>query len=280
MRQLARPLMLLVTFSACAPDSQTDAERSAEAARADSSAAGYEVGPALSGRPLSSQRPDSGPRRPDSISAAGSNPGMVATGPGTSSTQPTGLVVPVTPVSGTGADSARRGSPGSTGRTPGAGKARRDSASASLPPLDPALEANFLVYDTTKKTAIFQLAASDEIAAQVSFNGARDGRRMFTVPLGWRVTIVFANRDPELPHSATIVAVTGTIPEQLPEPVFPRAQTIRVDEGLLEGDVDEILFTADRVGRYQLACGVLGHAQRGQWITLDVSTTATVPTYR
>ncbi len=272
--------MLLVTFNACAPDSQTDAERSAEAARADSSAAGYEVGPAPSGRPRSIQGPDSGPRRPDSIGVAGSNPRTVATGPGTSSTQPTSLVVPVVPVSGTGADSTMRGSRGSTGRAPGPGKTRRDSGGASLPPLDPRLEANFLVYDTTKKTAIFQLAASDEIAAQVSFNGVRQGGRTITIPLGWRVTIAFANRDPELPHSATIVAVTGTIPEQLPEPVFPRAQTIRVDEGLLEGDVDEILFTADRVGRYLLACGVLGHAQRGQWITLDVSTTATVPTYR
>jgi len=103
---------------------------------------------------------------------------------------------------------------------------------------------------------------------------------MFTVPLGWRVTIVFANRDPQLPHSATIVAVTGAIPEQLSEPIFPHAQTMRVEEGLLEGDVDEILFTADRVGRYLLACGVLGHAQRGQWLALDVSTTALVPRYR
>jgi hypothetical protein len=62
--------------------------------------------------------------------------------------------------------------------------------------------------------------------------------------------------------------------------VFPRAQTVRTGEGLLEGDADEILLTADRVGRYLIACGVLGHAQRGQWITLNVSTTATKPTYR
>ena len=127
---------------------------------------------------------------------------------------------------------------------------------------------------------VFQLAAGDEIRELVSFNGAREGGRTLTVPHGWRVTIAFANRDPQLPHSATIVDVTGPVPEELPEPVFVRAQTVRVAEGLLEGDADEITFAADRVGRYLIACGVLGHAQRGQWITLSVSTTAVRPTYR
>jgi hypothetical protein len=161
------------------------------------------------------------------------------------------------------------------GRTPG-----RDSATVSLPPLDSATEASFLTYDATKKTLTFQLSAGDEIPSLVSFNAARRGGRSLIVPIGWRVTILFANRDPQLPHSATIVDVVGPIPEQLPDPIFPRGQTVKVGEGLLEGDADEIVFVADRVGRYAMACGVLGHAQRGQWLTLDVSTVATVPRYR
>ena len=44
--ELARPLMLLAVLAACTPNSRTAAERRAEAARADSSAAGYEVGTA------------------------------------------------------------------------------------------------------------------------------------------------------------------------------------------------------------------------------------------
>ncbi len=149
-----------------------------------------------------------------------------------------------------------------------------------LPPLSPGVEATFLAYDSVRKTVTFQLDAGDEIPAQVSFNGVRRGARTLTVPLGWRVTIEFANLDPQLPHSATVIAAAGTIPEELPEAAFPRAQTVRLGEGLLEGDSDEIVFVADRAGRYILACGVLGHAQRGQWITFDVATSASTPRYR
>lgn len=146
--------------------------------------------------------------------------------------------------------------------------------------MDPALEATFLTFDEVKKSATFQLAAGNELGSQVSFNGVRRGGRILTVPVGWRIGIEFTNRDAELPHSATIVAGFEPIPEQLPPPAFPQAQTVRVDEGLLEGDSDELIFVADRAGRYLIACGVLGHAQRGQWIVLEVSPTATVPTYR
>jgi hypothetical protein len=150
----------------------------------------------------------------------------------------------------------------------------------SLPPLDPEVAATFLVVDTAKKVATFQLAAGNELTNQVSFNGARRGGRILIVPVGWRLVIEFANRDTELPHSATVVAAVEPIPEQVPPPAFPHAQTVKIDEGLLEGDSDEIGFVVDRAGRYLIACGVLGHAQRGQWLVLEVSTTATVPTYR
>jgi FtsP/CotA-like multicopper oxidase with cupredoxin domain len=138
----------------------------------------------------------------------------------------------------------------------------------------------FLAFDSVKKTATFQLAAGNELDNQISLNGAQRGQRTLTVPVGWRVGIEFTNRDAELPHSATIVAGFESIPEQLPPPAFPNAHTDKVDEGLLEGDSDVISFVADRAGRYLIACGVLGHAQRGQWIVLQVSPTATVPTYR
>ena len=283
MKYGARPLILLAALIACRPSTQTPAERAAAAARADSSAAGYEVGPlsnsaarpqsirdsvastvASSGKTSGSEKSTTNAPhapQPDTVKQAGSTSG-------------TGTVA----VNGQGS----RGSGGSTGSgsPTGTSMGRDSGVIAGTPPLDPALEPNYIAYDTARKTVTFQLAAGDEIREQVSFNGVQRGGRTFTVPLGWRVTIAFANRDPELPHSATIVDVSGSVPEELPAPIFPRANTVRTSEGLLEGDADEILFTADRVGRYLIACGVLGHAQRGQWITLDVSTTATTPTYR
>lgn len=282
MKYGARPLILLVVVSACSPDTQTAAERAAAAARADSSAAGYEVGPATSvttgALPLP---PDSAPKP----SATGPGHGVGGQGV-TGSPQPLPVDTVKTPVIAAGGGNVatsgggRSGTSGGRGSVSTTGRGARQDSGTTIPPLDPALEPNYIAYDTALKTVTFQLAAGDEIREQVSFNASQRGGRILTVPLGWRVTIAFVNRDPDLPHSATVVDVSGPIPEELPEPVFLRAQTVRMTEGLLEGDADEVLFTADRVGRYMIACGVLGHAQRGQWLTLEVSTTAPRPTYR
>ena len=280
MKHGARSLLLLVVLAACGPGSQTDAERAADEARADSSAAGYEVG-APSVTSVASQDVDSISRSGGDSSGAGARTGAGQGNGGTSalSTRDT-TRHPATSIAAAGGGRAGSGGSSSTSVASGPRGGRRDSTMMAPAPLNPALEPDFLAYDTTRKTVVFQLAATDELREQVSFNGAMRGGRTLTVPHGWRVTIAFANRDPQLPHSATIVDVLEPVPELLPEPVFPRAQTIRMEEGLLEGDADEITFAADRVGRYLIACGVLGHAQRGQWLTLNVSTTATKPNYR
>ena len=160
------------------------------------------------------------------------------------------------------------------------GTRSRDTVKRGIPPLDPALEAMFLTFDEGKKTATFQLAAGNELLDQVSFNGVTRGERVLTVPVGWHVGIEFSNRDTYLPHSALVTEMVDPVPEQLPLAAFPGAQSVKVDAGLLEGDSDQIVFVADRPGRYLIACGVLSHAQRGQWILLEISATATVPSYR
>ena len=274
MRQFAGFLVSFAVLTACSPSPKTSAERRAEAARADSSAAGYDVGPRPAGSSLAhapkvDSTSDSTKHGSATAATGAAGRGNVVV-PQPIATVPRVATQPVQRPAVTVVDSARgqRGRGGSRSGDPG------------LPPLDPAVEAMFLVFDTAKKAATFQLAAGNEIVNQVSFNGARRGGRILTVPVGWRLGIEFTNRDAELPHSATIVAGFEPIPEQLPPPAFPHAQTIKVEEGLLEGDSDEIIFVADRAGRYLIACGVLGHAQRGQWIVLEVSATAAVPTYR
>ena len=281
MRQLARSLTLLVMLGACTPDMRSDAERSADAARADSSAAGYDVGPAAPDRHLASASSGSGAPRVDSAAHRLPAPGSRTAGDGGAA---------ASPAADTNAATSRAAGPATSGAATGPGaqqgppigptRSSPDSAASVLPPLSAAAEATFLAFDTTRRTATFQLAAGDEVPEQVSFNGSRRGRRTLTVPLGWRLTIAFANRDPDLPHSATIVEVTAAVPEQLPAAAFDNGQTVRLTDGLLEGDSDEISFVADRAGRYLIACGVLGHAQRGQWIAFEISPTATVPRYR
>ena len=281
MKHGARPFILLAVFAACDSGSQTAAERAADEARADSSAAGYEVGARVAAA-ATSQGPDSGSKSGVEGPRSGTGSG-ISQGDGHAATRSPGDTTTHRPANITVvASGVGRGTSGASpvGVPGGPRGTVRDSSARVSAPLDPAVERDFLVYDTTRKTLVFQLAAGDELQEQVSFNGALRGGRTLTVPHGWRVTIAFANRDPQLPHSATVVDVAEPVPEVLPDPVFARAQTIRMEEGLLEGDADEIMFAADRVGRYLIACGVLGHAQRGQWLTLDVSTTATKPSYR
>jgi hypothetical protein len=272
MKQLARPLMLLAAMTACTPSTRTAAERQAEAARADSSAAGYEVGakgPAATSSgsahaSVSNSVPDSAKHPVTGASPAA----LVTPGPGAT------ISPPVKP--------PPRRPPTTVADTPGGRQGGRGSHTGvnDLPPIDSVLEATFLAFDTLKKSATFQLTADTEVPDQLSFNGSRSGGRVLTIPLGWRIGIEFTNRDAELPHSAIVVAGLEPVPEQLPLPAFPQAQTAKVDAGLLEGDSDEISFVADRAGRYMIACGVMGHAERGQWMVLEVSSTAKVPTYR
>ena len=271
MKLLAGPLMLLAALIACRPSSQTAAERRAAAARADSSAAGYEVGVVATATPAPDTTSVPAPI-PDSTRRAAST-STVATA------LPLGAIVPAPVTLGPRTGSSPRPRPvADTSRQRRGGGS--PTSGSGLPPMDPALEATFLAFDSLKKSATFQLAAGTEVVDQVSINSVRQGGRVLTIPIGWYLRIEFTNHDGELPHSAMVVAAIEPIPEQLPSPAFPRAQTVKPDEGLLEGDSDEIGFLADRAGRYLIACGVLSHAQRGQWLVLEVSASATAPSYR
>ena len=258
-------LITALAVAACTPDARTLAERRAADARADSSAAGYDVAMTPPSRPAGDSGRTPGAGVVDSAKRDSTTPAAtpVTVAPQTTPRPSTPPVrSPVIAVVDTGVQ--RAGTP----------------TASRLPPLDPAVEATFLRFDETTKTATFQLTSGNELEDQVSFNGVRRGGRVLTIPLGWRLAIEFTNRDADLPHSATVVPGIEPVPEQIPASAFPQARSVKVDEGLLEGDSDEVSFVADREGRYFIACGVLGHAQRGQWLVLEISATAARPTYR
>ena len=271
MRLAVRFALLVSVTSSCTGESRSEPERLAEAARADSSAAGYDVG--ASG-PSESRSPRSvvasGPPAAVAPRSQGRSVGL----PDTTSMQQVIIppIVATVPLRG-----------GQPGRQPGAIVDTSPTGSDSLhgePRVPPVREADFLTYVARRRALTFQLAAGDTIPGRVSFNGSTQGVRVLTVPRGWTVTIKFVNRDPAFPHSAVVVSLPGAIPETLPAAAFPGARTVRVQEGLLDGSADELTFVAARSGRYLLACGVFGHAQRGQWLSLVVSAAATVPSYR
>jgi len=142
----------------------------------------------------------------------------------------------------------------------------------------PAVDPSWLQVDTVTKTVTFQLVAGlTGLNGALNFNGFRDGGLTLTVPLGWTVVMHFRNHDGMLPHSAEIIADTHPLPTGPVAPVFPRAFTLRLDQGLISEQTDDMRFIADGGGSYLIFCGVPGHGAAGMWIRLDVSGSLRTP---
>lgn len=141
----------------------------------------------------------------------------------------------------------------------------------------PVVDSSWLRSDASAKTADFDLLAGMTTAfAGLNFNGFRSGALTLTVPQGWRVTLHFKNRDPNLPHSAE-VAPGGDPPAGPVKPAFAGAATRALDTGLPPGDSQDVTFPAAKAGSYLIICPVPGHAAAGMWIRFEVSATASKP---
>lgn len=139
----------------------------------------------------------------------------------------------------------------------------------------------FLSYDASKKTAYLELIGGfNGLNGALNFNGGAKGNQNVTIPLGWRVVTIFVNKDGDLPHSAAVINDVSPMPLTSPGPAFPRAFTVKLEEGLQESGSDDMSFTASKEGKFVIFCGVPGHGQGGMWIYLTVSAGAAAPTYQ
>ena len=142
----------------------------------------------------------------------------------------------------------------------------------------PVVDSSWLQADTVTKTATFQLVAGlTGLNGALNFNGFRDGGLTLTVPLGWTVLMHFRNHDGMLPHSAEIIADTHPLPVGPVAPAFARAFTVRLEQGLVSEQTDDLRFIADRGGSYLIFCGVPGHGAAGMWVRLAVSGSVRMP---
>jgi len=136
----------------------------------------------------------------------------------------------------------------------------------------PAVGPSWLQVDTVTKTVTFQLVAGlTGLNGALNFNGFRDGGLTLTVPIGWSVVMHFRNHDGMLPHSAEVIADTHPLPTGPVAPAFARAFTLRLEQGLISEQTDDLRFIADRGGSYLIFCGVPGHGAAGMWVRLEVS---------
>ncbi|NUQ19455.1 MAG: hypothetical protein HOQ09_00670 [Gemmatimonadaceae bacterium] len=284
MRATARALVLTVILLAAGCREGAE-QSSAEAARADSSAAGYEVGPAPSA----------------TASIADSTGRIAAAGPPRAAHADSARAIARR--DSARSDSARRDSVtralavrekarhDSVARDSSRRVAERDSLARSnrrtqvtttVPPTAGPVRVNeFLTYDAKTRTASLQLVAGyNGLNGSLNFNGAMRGSRTFVIPLGWHVHVTVSNHDSDLQHSAIVVREVLPPPLELTTPEFPGAALPRLDEGLQEGETGTLDFVADRPGRYMVACGVPGHAQSGLWLRVVIARGLAVPAYR
>jgi sulfocyanin len=137
----------------------------------------------------------------------------------------------------------------------------------------PALSARAVRGHTVSVTLI---AGKTPAAGGFNFNGYADGEMILTVPLGWRVNVVFENAATP-PHSVAVLPYTDRQPSGGMKPAFPGAATTDLAAGLPRGSRATFSFVADKPGKYEFACGVPGHALSGMWDLLIVSPTAQAP---
>lgn len=139
----------------------------------------------------------------------------------------------------------------------------------------------FLTYDAQARAATLLLVAGyNGLNDALNYNGGARGSQGVSVPLGWTVHVALTNRDSDLQHSAIVVRQVLPPPEEMTTPAFAGAIMPQLEEGVHEGDTTSFDFVADKAGRYMLACGVPGHAQGGMWMRLTVSADIDRPVYR
>jgi sulfocyanin len=142
--------------------------------------------------------------------------------------------------------------------------------------------APYVYVNAAQKKAVLQVvAAATPASSGFNFDGYANGHANFVVPVGWSVTLEFANRS-AIPHDVALtkslkvpltpVAPTGELgPVAIPGPTT-LAHGISASSGTLAKP-----FSSNAPGRYYLVCGVPGHVQAGMWDYLTVSAAAAQP---
>ena len=255
-----------------------DGMSAADAARADSSAAGYDVGvrgesSTVAGSPSKSSTPAADTQPPMETRIATAAPAMAAAP----------RVAPaITSEPSPARDTSASREGGTAVPDVAARRPRGDSTATPVTvPEGPVRVNEFLIYDQQSRTVSLQLIAGyNGLNGSLNYNGVTRGRHGLYVPTGWRIHVAVTNRDSDLQHSAIVLQKVLPPPIEPTEPAFTAAALPQLDEGLQEDETGTIDFIADRAGQYMIACGVPGHAQAGMWLHLAVSDELKVPAYR
>jgi FtsP/CotA-like multicopper oxidase with cupredoxin domain len=154
------------------------------------------------------------------------------------------------------------------------GAAMAEAQTAKAGKIDPA----WLRADAAAKTVDFKLVAGlTDMNGGMNFNGFGRGGLVLTVPVGWNVVVHFKNEDPNLPHSAEVIAEANPLPIGAVPPAFDGATSGQLDQGVGAGQGRDMRFVAGKAGSFLIFCAVPGHGAAGMWTRLTVSAAADQP---
>lgn len=136
--------------------------------------------------------------------------------------------------------------------------------------------------NAARKTATLTVVANaDASNSGLNFNGASKGEKTFVVPVGWNVELKFSNLG-TMPHSVVLIEEGKiALSYDADKAAFKGAFSKDPLRGVVKGDAAETLkFAVNKPGKYLLICGVMGHGMGGQYINLEVSSTAKTASYK
>lgn len=113
------------------------------------------------------------------------------------------------------------------------------------------------------------LAGYHSVNGGFNFDGYANGKMVVTVPLGWKVDVLFKNVG-ELNHSFVVEPFGEKITSSHPKPAFAGAEVPDPVVGVKPGGTATAAFAAAKAGHYRFLCGVPGHAAIGMWDVLNV----------
>jgi sulfocyanin len=185
------------------------------------------------------------------------------------------------PSAGRPSTTASAGSVATTGAPAAQAPAPTGAAASTAPKVDPANVKASLKWDAAGKTMTLPVVSGlGRNNGGWNFDGHANGDMTIVVPVGAKVTMQYYNDD-IVPHSLGVVPGSpGNVPSAPSAPAFPGAVTTSFQQGLMTNQKDNVVFTADKAGRYLIVCGVPGHGASGMWVVFEVSPSVKEPQIR
>jgi uncharacterized cupredoxin-like copper-binding protein len=121
----------------------------------------------------------------------------------------------------------------------------------------------------THTVTLTVIAGYNNAMGGFNFNGYFKGGMLVTIPIGYKVNVVFSNKSP-LPHSVEFVTFAKKDASTY-TPAFKGATSPNPTTGIGAGKVQKFTFVANKVGSYAFVCAVPGHEAAGMWDTFAVA---------